>query len=537
MRQEKLVRPKTLTQWKLFLIALIIFGIFFRFVNLDSKAYWIDETFTSLQVSGYSQLEVKREIQDGHEIDTNDIKKYQYPMPNSPKTPINVMEGLISFEPQHTPLYFISSRYWLQIFGNSVTVIRSFSVLTSLLSLLLMYLISVELFQNKLTAYIATALFAISPFFVILAQEARPYSLWTTTILLSSFALLKAQGLQTIKTWFLYTLSVTLGLYTFLFTALVILSHAIYIFATENFQFNKINKNIYSYITASITGILLFLPWIVILFSSKEKLQNYASSPAKLPDFIKGAIKNFGQLFIDFGIQKENSFASIMAVLFFVFLIFSVYSIYFIISDKQINSKPRVFILSLFFVPIVIVLMTDIVNGNQRFLVGRYLIPSFLGLQMAIAYFLADRLMLHSQKNRIWQIVIAVVFSLAILSDISFVTATKWPTKEPSNLNFDVAEIINRSKSPLILSDTFFIKVFSLSYALSPDVKYQLTVEPADSAWREFPEIENINHDIFVYDPSEQLIQTLKKRGQVSPLLLSNINKPILWQFNPHKSQ
>jgi hypothetical protein len=53
----------------------------------------------------------------------------------------------------------------------------------------------------------------------------------------------------------------------------------------------------------------------------------------------------------------------------------------------------------------------------------------------------------------------------------------------------------------------------------------------------EFPEIENINHDIFVYDPSEQLIETLKNRGNVSPLLLANTNKPILWQFNPHKNQ
>lgn len=173
MLQEKLAQPKVPTQWNFFLIALIIFGIFFRFVNLDGKTYWIDETFTSLQVSGYSQSEIKREIQDGHEIDINDIRKYQYPMPNSSKTPINVMEGLISFEPQHTPLYFISSRYWLQIFGNSITVIRSFSVLTSLLSLFLMYLISIELFQNKLIAYIATALLAISPFFVILAQRGQ----------------------------------------------------------------------------------------------------------------------------------------------------------------------------------------------------------------------------------------------------------------------------------------------------------------------------------------------------------------------------
>ena len=514
-------------KWKLFFISLIVLGIFFRFLNLDSKAYWIDETFTSLQVSGYSQLEIKQEILDGHEIDINDIRKYQFPMPNSSKTPINIMQGLISFEPQHTPLYFVLSRYWLQMFGNSIAIIRSFCVVISIVSLLLMYLICIDLFKNELTSYIATTLLATSPFFLILAQEARPYSLWTTTILLSSFALLKAQKIQTLKSWFLYALSMIVGMYTFLFSALVILSHTVYIFITEKFQFNK---TVYSYIIASITGVLAFFPWVIILVSSKEKLKNYASLPATLPNFIKGVIKNFGQLFIDFGIKKENPLVFVMFILFFVFLIFSIYVIYFIISCKYIEDKPRIFILSLFFVPILTILMTDIINHSQRLLVGRYLIPTFLGLQIAIAYFFADRLMNYSNKTRIWQIIIALVFSFSLLSDISFVMARKWPTKEPSNLNFDVAEIINRSQKPLVISDTFFIKAFSLSYALSPNVKYQLTVEPADPTWREFPKIENVNHDIFVYDPSDKLIQSLNNRGKISPLL-SVDNNPILWKF------
>lgn len=535
MVREKSAVTKISTKWRSFLIVLIILGVFFRFVNLESKAYWIDETFTSLQVSGYNQSEVKQGILDGHEIDIHDIRKYQYPLPNSSKTPINVMQGLISFEPQHTPLYFILSRYWLQLFGNSINIIRAFGVLTSLLSLFFLYLVCIELFRDELIAYMTTALFATSPFFVILAQEARPYSLWTTTILLSSFALLKAQSLQTVKAWFLYGLSVTLGLYTFLFTALVIFSHAIYIFTTERFRFGT---RVYAYIIASFTGILAFLPWIIILVSSKEKLKNYASLPATFSDFfIKGLLKNFGLQFLDFGIKKESSFILVISVFFILFLISCIYVIYFIISDKQIKAKPRVFILSLFFVPLITVLVTDIVNGSQRFLVPRYLIPSFLGLQMVIAYFFSDRLKHHSQKNRIWQIIIAVVFSVAILSDLTFVTAKKWPTKEPSNINFDVAEIINRSTNPLVLSDAFFIKVFSLSYALSPDVKYQLTVEPEDESWQEFPEIKNTNHDIFIYDPSDKLMQTFKKRGEITTLLSADTNKSILWQFNPKKDQ
>jgi uncharacterized membrane protein len=33
---------------RFFIIILLFLGIFFRFVNLDQKVYWIDEAFTSL---------------------------------------------------------------------------------------------------------------------------------------------------------------------------------------------------------------------------------------------------------------------------------------------------------------------------------------------------------------------------------------------------------------------------------------------------------------------------------------------------------
>ena len=143
--------------------------------------------------------------------------------------------------------------------------------------------------------------------------------------------------------------------------------------------------------------------------------------------------------------------------------------------------------LALIFVPLGIIVATDIINGNQRSLVSRYLIPSFLGLQIAAAYLLADRLVSQVRQQKFWQILVAVIFSIAVVSDTTFVLANKWPSKASSNLNLDVATIINSSQNSLIVSDAFFIPVFSLSHELIPEVKYQLTVEPADPAWREFP--------------------------------------------------
>ncbi|MEG3894728.1 hypothetical protein QT989_03590 [Microcoleus sp. SVA1_B6] len=40
------------------IIAVLVIGVFFRFANLDRKFYWIDETYTSLRVSGYTEAEM-----------------------------------------------------------------------------------------------------------------------------------------------------------------------------------------------------------------------------------------------------------------------------------------------------------------------------------------------------------------------------------------------------------------------------------------------------------------------------------------------
>jgi len=72
------------------------------------------------------------------------------------------------------------------------------------------------------------------PFHILYAQEVE-YSLWTVTIALSSAALLHAIRLKTIRSWVIYATTVTLGLYTFIFSIFVIIGHAVYVIIIEDF--------------------------------------------------------------------------------------------------------------------------------------------------------------------------------------------------------------------------------------------------------------------------------------------------------------
>ena len=59
------------------LIVILALGVFFRFVNIDRKVYWFDETFTSLRISGYTEKEAIAQLCNGQQIGVEDLQKYQ----------------------------------------------------------------------------------------------------------------------------------------------------------------------------------------------------------------------------------------------------------------------------------------------------------------------------------------------------------------------------------------------------------------------------------------------------------------------------
>ena len=125
---QKRVLPPTWLQF--FIITLLVLGVFFRFVNLDRKVYWIDETYTSLRISGHTETEVIQQVFDGHVVNIKELQKYQQPNPE--KGLISTINSLAVESPQHPPLYYVMARFWLQLWGTCRAVLRSLSALLSL---------------------------------------------------------------------------------------------------------------------------------------------------------------------------------------------------------------------------------------------------------------------------------------------------------------------------------------------------------------------------------------------------------------------
>ena len=491
--------------WRNLVIALIVLGIFFRLYNLDHKVYWYDETMTSMRISGYTQTEVIQQAFDGDVIPVKlFLERYQYP---TPEKDLNDTINALAGNPEHSPLYYLMARFWLQIFPDSIVTIRLLSVLISFLAFPCMYWLGWELFGFSTVSWVGVAILAISPFHVLYAQEAREYSLWTVTILLSSAALLRAIRLKTLPSWGLYGVSVALGLYTHPFSAFVSIGQGIYVLVTEGF---RRSQRLTSYLLSSLFGVLLFLPWLgIVIIHFSKFVDNTASVNLNREGFLPlfwGL--NLSRIFFD-----VNQGTSPFSPLHYLSALLAGYALYYLYRHAPL--KAWVFIITLMGVTGIALIGPDVILGGRRSSITRYAIPSYLGIQIAVAYLMTAKSTAINGKTRHLQRWQYGAIALAFCGILSCIVSAQFPvwwhkSHSKSRYNPQVAEIVNRAERPLVISDKIPGIMFSLSHSLNPDVHLQMVLPP------EVPEIPNQFSPIFVYRPTETLQQGIQANHKLT---------------------
>jgi uncharacterized membrane protein len=503
------------------LVTLLALGIFFRFVNLDQKVYWFDETYTSLRISGYLQAEVIQQVFDGQVIQSEDLQKYQ--RPNQEKSLIDTIETLAVDDPHHPPLYYVLARLWVQCFGSSVAVTRSLSALISLLAFPCIYWLCRELFESSLTAWVAVALMTVSPFHVVYAQEARPYSLLAVSILFSSASLLRASRLKTKLSWVIYAASLALGFYTHLYFAFVAIGHGIYVLVSEKF---RLSKTFNAYLLSSICGLLTFLPWILVILANLSQVNQVTEwvywKTSRLA-VLRSLAFNLCSPFFDLQFFYYRSVKYLLPLI----LILVGYSIYF--CCRKTPKRVWVFILTLIGVTVLALVMPDLIMGGQRSTGTRFLIPCYLGIQLAVAYLLSTKITfiaVNLGRQKIWQIVAIALISCGVLSCAMGTQQKVWWNKTHGNNMPPVARTIDKASYPLVISDQQAVgSVLSLSYLLDPKVRLQLIAEP------KIAKIPDGFSDVFLFEPSQALLHQIEPKYKIEPIRIYWRNWLGLWQL------
>ena len=240
-------------------------------------------------------------------------------------------------ESQLTPLYFVAARSWVQLFGDSIAVTRSLSAVFSVLALPCMYWLCLELFESSVTAWLAVAIIAVSPFQIVYAQEARPYSLFVMLILLSSAVLLRAMRLKTNSSWGIYAVTLVLGFYSHLLFGIVARGHGIYVVIIEKFRFNK---NVIGYWLALIAGLIALSPWIIAFlrnFGNATDKTSWLSLKKPVSVLMINWVLNISNQFFDVGFYWKLPPAYLISTLpvILIILIRVCYSFYLLLNKKN----------------------------------------------------------------------------------------------------------------------------------------------------------------------------------------------------------
>lgn len=485
-------------------VTTLALGIFFRVTNISQKVYWHDEVFTSIRAAGYTGEEIIAEVFTGIPISPDKLLQYQ--KLNSGRNWGKTWHSLTT-HPEHPPLYYLLARLFMELFGSKVAVVRSLSVVFSLLAFPALYWLYGELFEFK-GQWIAIALIAVSPFHVLYAQEARQSSLWTLATLLSSAALLRALRLQTWTSWGIYAVTVALNLYTFLLSILVLMCHGIFVLVMR--------LSLRQFLLSLLAGIIAFTPWIIVLVQNWLSLESKTAWTKTLPPksfLIKLWGLHISSSFVDFGLPLESIYTYVVPPIVLGLVGYALWILYY-----HAPRRAWLFVVLLIVLPTSALILPDIIFGGQRSSHTRYFVPMLVGVQLAIAY-LVNYLLLQRQFGRG---LLAILLTVGVISSATSWKASTWWNKSISYDNDSVAAFLNSQDKPVVISslgDTTLGNIISLSYLVKNEVRFQLAIDPA------VPKLApKGNH--FLFYPTGALIESLQTTYLLEPVKYNKLLLP-----------
>jgi 4-amino-4-deoxy-L-arabinose transferase-like glycosyltransferase len=220
------------------LILILIFAFIIRLIGMVSRPIWYDESFSVL----FSEKGLSAML-------------------------YGTLSQTATGSADIHPLGYYSILWaWMKIYGQSIPAARMFSIVVSLASLVLVYQIALNLFDEK-TATISALLFSILPFQIHFAQEIRMYSLLSFWLLLTTLSFLRGRN-GNWKWWMVFAISSAMAQYTHNLAAIYLIPLAV----TPLIQ--KDWKTFKSVVIASIVSILLYLPWLTQLPAQFSKVQS-----------------------------------------------------------------------------------------------------------------------------------------------------------------------------------------------------------------------------------------------------------------------
>jgi uncharacterized membrane protein len=219
------MKARSQRKWYLYLAATVIVAAVLRLVAIDRDSLWFDEAISYLTAT----------------------------LP---------LEGIFNntIQDPHPPVYYGLLHLWMSGLPDSDLAIRLSSLILNLLLIPLIFILSIELFDNKRIGLLAAILVAISPFHILYSHELRMYTLLMCLAILVVISYLRAFQTGHWYWWVFFAFTSLIAIYTHLFAWLMLAGIGTYALI----HWNRKRELVIS-ITIGVLLLVLFLPWLLML--------------------------------------------------------------------------------------------------------------------------------------------------------------------------------------------------------------------------------------------------------------------------------
>jgi uncharacterized membrane protein len=227
-----------------------------------------------------------------------------------------------------------------------------------------------------------------------------------------------------------------------------------------------------AYGLTALAGSLTLVPWLI-----RSHLAQAHSMTAALREPISASFL-LNQWWVNSSrtlVGWDLGLANLIPVLGILYALYFLYST----TPKQI----WLLLLALIAVPFLALALPDLLLEGSRSTRIRYLIPSYLGIQIALAYLFTYQAIWYRQKGRRAALVFLMSINI-IACGISAQSQVWWSKSVPRSSYYPPVSaivnqaIVNQTEAPLVISDSDPMEVLAFSRWLDPKVKLQLVTTP-----------------------------------------------------------
>jgi uncharacterized membrane protein len=492
-------------------VVAVALGIFARLSELDHQLFWFDEAYSMLRITGHTDRDYYA-LFDGSVRPAAELAAFQHIVPK-----LGLADSFASLafeEPQRGPLYYLAARVWGGIFGDGVAEMRSFSAVLGIVGIGLGYLLGRRMTGSRLGGLVLAALVAVSPFHILYSQQVREYVLFADVTLLSAWLLLRALERPTWSRFLMYAAGLGLGLYSDVEFGLVVLAHVVYVFALRWREGPKIAAT--SFVLAAGVALAIYAPWAwLIVRASARTAQGVAwtSAPYPIGSYAIKWIFNLGAVFFDYELADVR-----LGVLLGPILIVVAYAAIRMFRGPD-PAGVRWLVIALTGSVLVPLIAIDLLAHSHMESVTRYQVPTWIGVELAVAIALTSGLAASSFR---WRAFSSLAFAYLIGCGVFAAFADRgyvlwWDNNEHIS-EASVGAVIATEPRPVVLADADHPEVLVLTRYLPSDAKLLLFRGRV-------PDLPRAGGTVLFFLPTAGELRAI--REDVNPAALRNVSPPL----------